>query len=890
MQLSPGDAFGPYVIEGSAGAGGMGEVYKARDSRLNRLVALKIIGKGGPGDRSEWRRRFSSEARAVAALNHPHICALYDMGQYEGREFLILEYLEGETLAERLQRGALSLPDVFRYAIEIAEALDCAHRQGIVHRDLKPSNVFLTKSQGAKLMDFGLATLRATAARAEDLSGLATKPVPVTEEGAIVGTFNYLAPERLDGHEADARSDVFAFGAVLYEMITQRKAFDEKNTARLIASILSSEPAPIDTVAGVPAELQWVVQHCLAKEPEGRWQSMGDVAKVLNRVARDRPQPAPTLRSSRRFPLWLGAAMIAGAAIIAAGTLTLRRPAAPASNVIQRPVSLSVIPPVGSAFALTESSVRTPQFAIAPEGQALAFVGTSAGVRRLWVQEFGRTEARALEGTTGASYPFWSPDGQFVAFFADGFLKKVDVHGRAPQPICKAVNGRGGAWWKDDIVVFSANTNVPLARVSAAGGNPEPLTTLAAGHLGHRWPQFLADGRLLFFVQSAEPEVQGIYVASLDKPAALHQLRSTASSAAYAAGKLLFVLDGELVAQPLDLATLRLSGEAAPVGLKVSASTSMNSAMSPSSDGSIATWHSGGEISELVWFDRKGTRLGTAGSSDRYVDFRLAPDGRRLALSRVDPAANTPDLAILDLTRRSLSPLPSSSQTDATPVWSGDGERVVFRSNRRGVHDLFVRPAHDAGDERMLYSSGFGMYPSDWSSDGRQIIYHFLHPETKHDIWSFDPTTKSARPLVRTAADEAQGQLTTSGRLAYTSNTLGRLHVYVRTLDGTAGSVPVSPKGGFDPRWRGDGRELFFFAPDSVLMAADLSMDGSPRVGQVQPLFEAAVQEAAAPFLSNYVVSSDGQRFLIKVPIEPMGYSPITVTLNWPARLQRNPR
>jgi len=889
VQLSPGDAFGPYVIESSAGSGGMGEVYKARDSRLNRLVALKIIGKGGPGERSEWRRRFSSEARAIAALNHPHICALYDMGQYEGREFLILEYLEGETLAQRLQRGALPLPDVFRYAIEIAEALDCAHRQGIVHRDLKPSNVFLTKSQGAKLMDFGLATLRATAARAEGLSGLATKPVPVTEQGVIVGTFNYLSPERLDGHEADARSDVFAFGAVLYEMITQRKAFDEKNTARLIASILSSEPAPIDTAADVPAELQWVVQHCLAKEPDGRWQSMGDVATVLNGVARRLPRPAPPLGSSRRLPLWVGAAMIAGAAITA-GTLTLRRPPAPASNVLQRPVSLAVIPPAGSAFALTESSVKTPQFALAPDGQALAFVGTSAGVRQLWVQEFGRTEARVLEGTTGASYPFWSPDGQFVAFFADGLLKKVDVHGRAPQPICKAVNGRGGTWSKNDVVVFAANTTTPLARVSAFGGNPEPVTALGAGHLGHRWPQFLADGRVLFFVRSAEPDVEGLYVASLDKPATVHQIRSTASSGAYAAGKLLFVLDGELVAQPLDLATLALSGEAAPLGLKVSSSTGASSAMSASTDGSIATWHSSGEISELVWFDRNGTRLGTAGSSDRYVDFRLAPDGRRLALSRVDPAANTPDLAILDLDRRSLSPLPSSSQTDATPIWSGDGERVVFRSNRRGVHDLFVRPAHDAGDEQMLHSSGFGMYPSDWSSNGRDIVYHFLHPETKHDIWSFDPTTKSARPLLRTAADEAQGQLSTSGGLAYVSNASGGLHVYIRALDGTGGSLPVSPKGGFDPRWRGDGRELFFFAPDGWLMAAEVSKDSPLRVGQVRGLFETAVQEATAPFLSNFVVSSDGQRFLIKVPIEPMGYSPITVTLNWPARLQRNPR
>jgi Tol biopolymer transport system component len=574
-------------------------------------------------------------------------------------------------------------------------------------------------------------------------------------------------------------------------------------------------------------------------------------------------------------------------AVLAAGLITLRPAPVGVQAGLQTPVSLSVVPPIGGMFALTESSVRSAQFAVAPDGQALVFVGTAgttSGQRQLWMRELGHAEARVMDGTNGAAYPFWSPDSQFVAFFADGYLKKVSVHGRTPRIVCKAVNGRGGAWRKDGTLVFAPDSGASLSTVGAAGGDPAPLTTLGAGHLAHRWPQFLEDGRLLFFIRSADPAVQGIYAISLDAPGNLHRIRATASSATYASGHLLFVLDGELVAQPLNLATLQLSGEAVPVGLRVSASSAMNAAVSASDQGVLATWSSAGGLSELVWFDRRGARLGTVGSPDRYVDFRLAPDGRRLAVSRVDPVANAADLAILDPDRGSLTPLPSSSQTDASPLWSADGERLVFRSNRRGLHDLFIRPAHDGGEERLLYSSGFGMYPTDWSSDGSTIVFHMLHPSTKHDIWRFDPATASAQPLLRTPADEAQGQLGPAGRLAYTSNTLGALHTYVRALDGAAGSLDVSPHGGSDPRWRGDGRELFFISPQGDLMAVDISIEGAP-IGASHALFKTAIQEASAPFLSNFVVSKDGLRFLIKVPTEPPGSSPITVTLNWPDRL-----
>jgi Tol biopolymer transport system component len=862
----------------------MGEVYKARDTRLDRIVALKVIT-SGLGVLSEFRHRFAHEARAIAALNHPHICTLYDTGHQDGRDFLVLEYLEGEALAERLKRGPLPRRELVDVATEIAEALAYAHRQGIVHRDLKPANVLLTRSGGAKLLDFGVATMRAATARTEGGSGLTTIPLPMAGEQGIVGTLSYLAPERLEGRQADRRSDVFAFGATLYEMATGRKAFEGNAEARVIASILSSEPQPIDPAAGIPEDFQWLVQNCLVKDPDARWQSMDDAAKVLKGITQTAGAELPG-RDRRSPALWLSAAALIGAGLAAALLLLLRQPSFIGAANLRGPVSLSVLPPSGGLFGLTESTVKSAQFALSPDGQTIVFVAAGEGGQQLWIRELGRTDPRSIPGTSGASYPFWSADGRFVGFFADHFLKKVGLTGRPSQIICKAENGRGGAWREDGTIVFSGNAATSLSRTDANGMAPVELTRLGTGHLAHRWPRFLPDGRVLFFVRSADNDVQGIYVTSVANSQELHRVRPTGSSAIFAADRLLFVVDGELVAQPLDLKTLRLKGEAVPVGLKVSVSSTLDSAISAADRTVLATWGSGGGISNLVWFDRGGRSLGTAYSPDRYVDFRLSPDDKRLALSRVDAISNTPDLAVLDLERKGLTPLSSSSQTDASPVWSADGERLVFRSNRRGLHDLFERPSHGGGDDQFLYSSGFGMYPTDWSSDGRTVIFHGLSPVTKHDIWAFDRTRGSARPLVQTPRDEAQGQLAPGNRLAYTSNDSSTLQVFVRSLQGAGEQVNVSVNGGFDPRWRADGRELFFISNDGTLMAVDIPLDNPIRPGPVRPLFPTAIREASPPYLSSFVVTKDGGRFLVNVPIQPMGAAPITVTLEWLNRVR----
>lgn len=890
MLLNAGDAIGPYVVVASAGAGGMGEVYKARDTRLNRVVALKVITHGF-GDHPETRRRFAAEARAIAALNHPHICALYDTGHHEGRDFLVLEYLEGETLAQRLRRGAVPVRELLGYAIEIAEALHYAHRRGIIHRDLKPTNVLIARSGGAKLLDFGLAKLRVDPSSSDDLSGLTTQPLPVTTQGAIVGTLHYLAPERLDGHEADARADVFAFGAMFYEMATGRRAFDEKSQARLIAAILSSEPPPIDSAAGLPVEFQWIVQNCLAKNPDERWQSMGDVAKMLKGIART--ESSGTAQSTRPMRSWLGmtASALLGAAIM--GSAVLFQQSRTPQQATRAPITLSVLPPAGHVFALSESSIKSTQFALAPDGQILVFVAAANGSRQLWLRELGRSEPRPIDGTTGASYPFWSPDSRSIGFFAGDQLKKVGLSGRAPQTVCNVVNGRGGAWRDDGTIVFSPDTTTPLFRVSASAGIPVALTKLAAGHVNHRWPQFLPDGRLLFFVQSGDPNVRGIYLTTLDRPEDVRRIRAAAASATYAAGRLLYVLDGELMAQPLNAATLEPSGEAVPVGLNVSVSSTFQSALSVSPGGVLATW-SDTARSELVWVDRGGTRLGTAGSSDRYVDFRLSPDDQRLAVSRVDSAANTTDLAMIELARGgAVTVLTSSPQSDATPIWSADGARLAFRSNRRGVYDLFETPSHGGGDARLLYSSGFGMYPSDWSPDGGSILFHMLGTTTKHDIWSLDLSRRpqpTAEPLLHTSALEAQGQLSRQRRLAYTSDESGRLQVYVRAIDGADGPINVSVNGGFDPRWRADGRELFFISPTGTIMSTEVTTEGQLQVRPPKALFPTPIREPSPPYLSNFVPTSDGRRFLINVPLERPGSQPITVTLNWPSRISPSSR
>jgi serine/threonine protein kinase/Tol biopolymer transport system component len=882
MNLNPGDRLGPYVVVHSLGAGGMGEVFKAQDTRLHRFVALKVIAQERQ-DLEESRQRFASEGRAIAALNHPHICALYDTGFDRGRPYLVMEYLDGETLAERLQRGRLPLAELIGLAIEMADALDYAHRHGIVHRDLKPANVFIAKPGGAKLLDFGLSSMRGAADAA--LADLATQPMRVTAEGSIVGTLHYLAPERLDGKEADACSDIYAFGVILHELLSGKRPFDEPTQARLIAAILKGEPSPIDPPAGTPAELHTIVRVALARDPADRWQSVGDVAKMLKAVASrlgtSSTEPGSPGRA-RGWPLVASLAVVVALAI-AVGALVLRvREPPPAQPV----VSLSLPPPSAGGFALTSSSVQTPEFAVSPDGGAIVFVAAGVNRRRkLWIRSLDDIESRPVEGSDGASYPFWSPDGRSIAFFADRQLKRISWRGGPAEKLCEAPNGRGGTWNAQGDIVFAPNNSTPLFRISADGrGGASELVPLGANQDGLRWPQFLPDGkRVLYFVKSAESNVEGIYLTSLDAPAAARRLRGALTNGLYASGRLLYVLEGMLLAQRLDPDTGGLSGESVPLRLPVSASSTFYSAFSVTEAGVLATWSAGDASSELIWFDRAGKRLGPVGSPAYYIDFRLSPDQNQLAFARVDGGASA-DLWVMNLARGIPAPLTSSPQNDATPIWSPDGSTIVFRSNRHKVHELFERPAHRGGEERRVYGSGNGTYPTDFTPDGRGILYHESYQTTRYDISLLDLATKTPQPIVDGNSDDAQGQVTEDGRLAFTSDASGEYEVYVGRLDRSGRINRVSPRGGFDPRWSGDGRELFYVSAAGELTVAQF-LKGDLEPGRITPLFQTGITPPDPPYLSQFVPNRDGSRFLIKVPVHRLDSRAITVTHSWQQRL-----
>ena len=881
MRLEAGEHIGPYVVVQKVGSGGMGDVYRARDTRLNRLVAIKVISAGGD-ERPQSRTRFAAEARAIAALSHPHICALFDTGFEAGQPYLVMEYLEGETLAERLKRGSPASRELIGLAIEIADALAYAHRQGVVHRDLKPANVFLTRGGGAKLLDFGLAAMRQAAAA--DVSQMATEPV--TAEGSVVGTLHYLAPERLHGRAADERSDIYAFGVILYEMLAGARPFDEPTQARLISAILTRDPAPPTVNPQLPSELGPIVMTLLCKEPDDRWQSAGDVAKILRGIAArlgSPPTPAQIRGSiAHRWPLLLALLSVAALAVVIA--LTWRREATPAPRL---PVSFLVGPPVGGALGMTSATVPSAQLAVSPDGASVVFVAKApGGSEQLFIRRLDDAGLRALPGTRNASHPFWSPDSRHVGFFADQQLKTVAIAGGPPQSICAAPNGRGGAWSTRDEIIFAPDNAHPLSRVSISVKKPSELAALPPGHSAHRWPQFLpGEQRVLFFVRSTEPNVAGIYVMSLDDPQHPQRLRGAAGNGLYASNHLLYAQDGELVAEHLDPGTLRLSGQALPLDLPVSGSSTFYSAFSVSDAGVLVTWAAGDASSELVWFNRAGDRIGTVGGPARYADFRLSPDGQRLAVARVDPGENTSDLWVFDLVRQILSPLTSTRETEATPVWAASGKRLIFRSNRNGkVHELFERPAYAPAEDTVLHASATGSYPTDWSRDETVVLYHEGYPGTGFDLSLFNVRTKKATNLMPVKDNQAQGQFGTAQRVAYMSTEVTEANVFVRRLDGVSGAERISSTAGFDPRWRADGRELYFLDPAGWLMAAQFPDDGL-RPSAVKPLFKVHVTAPTSPYLSNYNAAADGQKFLFRVPLELPQSLPMTVTLDWRQRL-----
>ena len=874
LTLAAGTHLGPYRIEQPLGAGGMGEVYRAADTRLDRTVAIKVLPDHLAGDR-ELRERFEREARAVSSLNHPHICTLYDVGRHEGTDFLVMEYLEGETLAARLSRGRLPLNDTLRYGVEVADALHKAHRQGIVHRDVKPGNVILTKS-GAKLLDFGLAKVAVSPFASPGVSSVTMPASPVTTRGTILGTFQYMAPEQLEGREADARSDIFAFGSMLYEMVTGRRAFEGQSATTVISAIMTADPPPLTSAVPLaPAALDHVVRTCLAKDPDERFQSAHDLLVELRWIRESRSQsslPAPIVARHRvreRIAWTIAGAAVLGITALAAVHF---REVAPAV----RPVRLQIVAPDRVTYR-----GNVDLAAISPDGHRVAFTGTlTDGASMLWMRSLESTVSQPLPGTEGAYLPFWSPDSRFVGFFAAGQLKKVDASGGPVQIVCNlGFQGRGGAWSKDGTIVFGSE-NGPLYRVPASGGDAIALTTLDKSRrdVSHRGPQFLPDGRLLYLVQGGQNA--GIYITSVDSSSSQLVVASQ-SAARYTAGYLLYGQLDTLMAQRFDIGSLKTSGDPFPVAEQVG--QGFPGMKFSTSETGVLVYSAAEYINaQLAWYGRDGKRLGNLGEPGQTRQFVISPDQKRIAIERPGPKGTPGDIWVLEIGSGILSPLTRSPADERAPVWSPDGKRIVFSSSRNGPYHLYAKGLGET-EEQLLLESDENTYAKDFYGAGRFLLYLNQGGRTYYSL----PLESGSKPttLFKTDENKDLARVSPGGHwVAYGSNKSGRWEIYTARFPTFADQRQLSKAGGMQPRWRNDGQELYYIALDGKMMMVNVKQGTTLETGAPQELFSTPLRPG--PVTDQFAVVDNGRRFLIAEPlIEPS--KPITVILNWTAALQQ---
>jgi Tol biopolymer transport system component len=899
MPLEPGTRLGAYEISALIGSGGMGEVYRARDARLGRDVAVKVVA--GLAADAERLRRFEQEARAAAALNHPNIIAVHDVGTADAMPYVVSELLEGGTLRERLHAGPLPVRKAVDAAVQVAHGLAAAHEKGIVHRDLKPENIFLTDDGRVKILDFGLAKLTEREAAAAGVSAVPTVP-PDTLPGVVLGTIGYMSPEQVRGRPTDHRSDIFAFGTILYEMLSGRRAFAGDSGADTMTAILKEDPPDLPSAERhIPIALARIVDRCLEKSPAVRFQSAGDLAFALESltsssssnvhatVERDRASVA-----RRGWLPWIVAAVLAvllAAAVATSLALWLAR-MPPQSRV----VTFAVNPPDGWMLdANGLSGVSSAPLAVAPDGRRVVFIGRAADNRTaLWVRAFDALSPQQLPGTEGANSPFWSPDGSSVGFFAAGKIKKVDVSGGPPVTVCDAPTGLDGTWGRAGIILFATigGDVTPLYRVAAAGGIPTAATTVQKDDTKHIRPSFLPDGRHFVFRIGTTPRAR-TFLGSLDDAGARTALvESDSTNVQYSRNHVLFMRDQTLMAQRFDLRTLALDGEPFPIVEPVAtlpSSTSSFAMFSASEEGTLVYQIGGGSGQpQLFWRDWRGQALGTASEPGAYGDLSLAPDGKRATVSLPDSARATRDIWIVDLTRRVRTRFTFDPAEEFASVWSPDSSKIVFNSKRKGHLDLYIKASDGSGEEELLLADDFEKVPTSWSWDGKYVAYHALRPETGNDIFVI-PVTGDRKPttLLATKFNETQAAFSPDGRwVAYTSNESGRAEVYVMPFGGGSGKWQVSTVGGNAAQWRSDSKQIVFRSSGAgELSAADVRVEGSTLViGDVRSMFPMIIGGPR----STYAIARDGQRVLVNTVARPQATAtPLTVVINWPAKLNK---
>ncbi len=910
MTVAAGTKLGAYEVVALVGSGGMGEVYRARDAKLGRDVALKVLPEAFARD-AERMARFQREAKVLASLNHPNIATIHGLEDSGSTHALVMELVEGPTLADRIKQGPIPVDESLRIAKQICEALEYAHERGIVHRDLKPANVKVTNDDVVKVLDFGLAKALEGDAASLDISTSPTISRLATMQGVLLGTAAYVSPEQAKGKSVDRRADIWAFGCVLYEMLTGLQTFTGETVTDTLAAVIMKDPDWSRLPAGTPVRVRVLLQRCLQKDPKQRLRDIGDARISLDEVLAGAPDPALAGAPQAAAPLWRRVLPWAVAALFVLTTALFafihfrEKPPAPAELMrLEIPLPENTTAVFAGAFELS------------PDGRQLAFATSGAdGVSRLWVRPLDSIEARPLPGgESSAGIPpfFWSPDSRFIAFDDGGKLEKIDISGGPPQTLC-TIGGRpvGGSWNRDGVIIFGMPPG-PLMRVSADGGPASPLTTLdsSRGEISDNAPRFLPDGRHFLYERgSTMPEYTGTYIGSLDaKPGEQDwkRLLANAGGVAYApsadnpeVGHLLFIRDGALMAQPFDAGRLELTGE--PVAMSERASVAGFSAGGIG----VLVYETGVALNsaptgliqgQLTWFDREGKSLGVVGDPGLYGSLALSPDGKRVAFERVDPQAQNRNIWLYDIARGVATRFTFDQFLDTDPVWSPDGSRVAFNAIRSGPLDLYAKASNFAGQDQLLLKTSDYKFPTSWTRDGRFLLYWTLGPPTR--IWALPlgggAADRQPIPVSSSQFNEAVGRFSPDGRwIAYQSDESGKTEIYVQPFDASSaakspttgapgvGKRMVSNCGGGSPLWRGDGKEIFYLSSDGMATAVELNTTGTFQAGVPKPLFKVPAG------LVNWDVTPDGKRFLFAAPSATGARPFFTVVLNWQAGLKK---